>query len=376
MQLHNEYNHPFTLEKDIAGGSEARIWTVKDKPGLVAKIYHHPTLEHETKIMAMLDNPPHHPSIVWPTNLLYQDDKFAGFLMPQIEGSMPISNFYDPTKREKSYPAFNWQYLHRTALNLIIAAEVIHAQGHVIGNVNENSILVNSQAVVTFIDCDSFQIRTQTGEIHHAAVSKPESTPPELQGTQLDDIIKTPLHDNFGLAILIFQLLMEGYHPFVAESLQFSSAEQSCIHCIQEGIFPFVKPKFDAPADAPSFDMLHPDVQKAFIRCFVNGHEYPNQRPSPKMWREILDNAENALVTCSRDDSHVYSSHLTECPWCIRFHSRPKPLPSSDDGSPRPLPPLEKGHDSTSWTTSSHDTSQADTNNYHANDNTNTLCRR
>ena len=50
-------------------------------------------------------------------------------------------------------------------------------------------------------------------------VAKPEYTPPELQGKRLSSIVRTPEQDAFGLGVLIFQLLMEGNHPFRAQWL-------------------------------------------------------------------------------------------------------------------------------------------------------------
>jgi len=38
--------------------------------------------------------------------------------------------------------------------------------------------------------------------------------PPELQGRPLHGIVRTVDHDSFGLAVIIFQLLFMGRHPF------------------------------------------------------------------------------------------------------------------------------------------------------------------
>jgi len=46
------------------------------------------------------------------------------------------------------------------------------------------------------------------------SVGKPEYTAAELQGRDFSTMDRKASHDNFGLAVLIFHLLMEGIHPF------------------------------------------------------------------------------------------------------------------------------------------------------------------
>src|SRR5436305_1951244 len=93
--------------------------------------------------------------------------------------------------------------------------DALHSRDYVVGDVNESNILVADTALITVVDTDSFQVRDPDGKtVFHCPVAKPEFTPPELQGRQLHDVDRVPAHDRFGLAVLIFQLLMEGTHPF------------------------------------------------------------------------------------------------------------------------------------------------------------------
>ncbi|MDM8549760.1 hypothetical protein QUF72_06775 [Desulfobacterales bacterium HSG2] len=322
MIVRNQQGKIFQLyDKNIGKGGEARILAVNRDSEKVAKIYHKPTSQHEAKIAAMIANPPTqpktHPAVAWPVDLLYQRKRFVGFLMPKVQGSNAIFKCYLPNNRNKASPAFTWRHLHRTALNLSVAVDSIHARGQVIGDINESNILVSDNALVTFVDTDSFQIKDSFGRNYRCAVGRPEYTPPELQGLDFKTVERRAEHDYFGLGVLIFRLLMKGIHPFAGVLSSRKSVGRVDIYCIKHGLFPYpqnraVKP----PPKAPRFDILHPHIQASFIRCFFSGHQTPFQRPSAKEWRWILERMEKALVVCHQNPNHVYSNHQAQCPWC------------------------------------------------------------
>lgn len=97
--------------------------------------------------------------------------------------------------------------------NVARAFAVVHENGHVIGDVNHANIFVSEQATVMLIDCDSFQITTN-GRRYLCEVGVSTHQPPEFQGISLRNEIRTPNHDNFGLAVIIFQMIFVGRHPF------------------------------------------------------------------------------------------------------------------------------------------------------------------
>src|SRR5439155_5011102 len=211
------------LGNDIGGGGEGRIYTTVEEPGLVAKIYTTVTGEREAKLAAMLAQPPHntytqkHFPLAWPTERLYdREDQCVGFLMPYIahKDNFPLLKLYNPKDRLKTLHLFSWKYLLHAAMNLASTVSVLHENGYIIGDVNESNILISRTALVTLVDCDSIQVPRRNGSFFRCAVGKPEYTPPELQGRDFHAINRTAYHDNFGLAVLIFQMLMEGVHPF------------------------------------------------------------------------------------------------------------------------------------------------------------------
>src|SRR5205814_1625917 len=74
--------------------------------------------------------------------------------------------------------------------------------------------LVSNTALVTLIDCDSMQVPGEDGRVFRCPVGKPDYTPPELQSQDFSTVDRAPSADDFGLAVLVFLLLMEGVHPF------------------------------------------------------------------------------------------------------------------------------------------------------------------
>ncbi|MCK5524877.1 MAG: HEAT repeat domain-containing protein [Thiomargarita sp.] len=308
-QVYNQKGQQFQLIETTKKGGEATIWEVNGDPNLLAKIYENKkrTLGQEYelkfqeklkfqehKLKFMVANPPrqNQTKIVWPTHLLYErnqsgQNQFVGFLMPYIQGSDEILNFCNPNLRKEKYPHINQKSLYDIALKLAIAVSKVHSQGYVIGDINIKDFFVNAKTLsITFIDTDSFQIVNQR-RVYRCPVFTAEYTPPELQNvTHFEKFNRTTIHDNFGLAILIFQLLMDGLHPFQNRGVP---GEQNHIKAIKQGIFPYRnKQGIKPPPHAPSFERLHPKVQAAFIRCFVDGYHNPNLRPTAKEWPNIL----------------------------------------------------------------------------------------
>jgi serine/threonine protein kinase len=314
----------------VGAGGEARVYVVPPEREFVAKVYHHPTEAQERKLGVMLANPPEDPnrdqahiSIAWPVDLLataYSERGFAGYLMPRVPQMRPLFQVYNPSARRQGLHLFNYLYLHRAARNLASAVRALHSRGYVIGDVNESNILVSDGALITLVDTDSFQVTDPTSElVYRCPVGKAEYTPPELQGKRFSQVDRTPEHDRFGLAILIFQLLMEGTHPF-AGLYQGAGDPPPYEARIVSGHFPYGShsvPYCPMPI-APSVDILHPNLRRLFVRCFEDAHLRPSARPDATEWQHALAEAEHALVRCRVNPGHLYGGHSSACPWCER----------------------------------------------------------
>ena len=340
-----------TLGPEVARGGEGVVWRVRERPGMVAKLYQPkvPARAAE-KLGAMLARRPAdptaarlgHTSIAWPLEAVYDERRrFAGFLMPGIFDGRPLVDVYNRKRRTQVLPGFDRRYLHRTAANLAAALGALHAHGLVVGDLNESNVLVRPNALVTLIDTDSYQVPNRRGReplIFPCPVGKFEYSPPELQGTTFAGTVRTPEHDRFALGVLIFQLLMEGSHPFRARWLG-EGEPPSTDQKISQGLFPHAKPApkvLEPPPGLPSLDVLHPDLAALVRRCFVEGHRDPTKRPLPAEWERALSVAERALVRCP--NGHYYGGHLRSCSWCGSTRGRkPAALPeAAPDGREAP----------------------------------------
>jgi DNA-binding helix-hairpin-helix protein with protein kinase domain len=341
------------LGQKLAQGGEGEIFLTADR-SLVAKVYHEGkmTAEAEQKLRAMLANPPidsmrlhGRVSIAWAVDLVTANGIVQGYTMPRLEKaedehlSHPNANlskcrdlidFYNPSTRRKNFPWFHYVYLIKTARNIAIVTDSLHAKGYAIGDVNESNIMVALDTIVTFVDTDSFQVPGQ-GKNFRCQVGKPEYTPPELQGVSFKEIDRTQAHDLFGLGVLIFQLLMQGQHPF-AGKYQGQGETPEIKDRIKAGHFPHGNKQvpYDPIPMAPAFAILPLRLQALFIQCFENGHHAPEQRPTAEQWNQALGAAEQELKQCSVNERHFYAKHLSQCSWCDlaqKFSGR-DPFPS------------------------------------------------
>jgi DNA-binding helix-hairpin-helix protein with protein kinase domain len=314
----------------LGRGGEATIYPVPRLSGsgdLVAKIYHRPTREHALKVQAMIANPPADPmagqghvSIAWPSDRTFSVgtlSQFLGFVMPRVNHTLPVFELYNPKARLQNCPLFHFGYLLRTACNLATAVEAVHERGYVIGDLNESNVLVNSQALVSLVDTDSFQVTTP-GRVWRCPVGKPEYTAPDLQGVDFAKVDRGPEHDAFALAVLLFQLLMQGIHPY-AGRFTGSGEPGTLADRISQGHWPYSRKSspYRPNPHAPPWEILPVSVQALFHRCFEDGQTKGQRRPRAADWRVTLEQAETELAPCATNAQHVYPKGLSACPWCV-----------------------------------------------------------
>lgn len=311
----------------LGRGGEASIYTVAGRPDLAAKIYHNPSDEHAAKLAAMLAAAPVAPpqpgqpiTLAWPIARLLdigEEGRVIGYLMPRIEKAHLIWEIYNPGVRRQVCPHFHHGALLRTARNLAAVVHAVQECGYVIGDLNESNVLVTSQAQVALIDVDSFQTPGHD-RLFRCRVGRPEYTPPELQGVAFADIDRLPQHDAFALSVLIFQLLMQGIHPFSGRCTGDSEADSLAAR-IAAGHWPYAwlqASSIEPSPHAPPWFALPPSVQELLRRCFEDAHTEPELRPSAAQWQHALEEAEQELTTCPGDSLHLFHRKLDHCPWC------------------------------------------------------------
>lgn len=280
----------------------AKVYTLKDKAN------------REPKIEAMIRSLSQYNSqyAAFPLAIAHQKDgRFAGFLMNLVSGRKALHELYSPAARKKTFPHADYRFLVRAAINVARAVASVHASNCVIGDINHSGILISDSAEATLIDADSFQI--VDGSRHYLCrVGVPEYTPPELQGKKLGEVLRTVDHDAFGLAVIIFQLLCMGRHPF---SGAYSSGEMPIEQAIREHRFVYSRRRsvgMSPPPGSVDFGVFPPDVRDAFDAAFGPG----TRRPSAQHWVQVLTSLERSLLRCSVHELHFFPNGATACPWC------------------------------------------------------------
>ncbi|MBV9493044.1 MAG: hypothetical protein JOZ54_02275, partial [Acidobacteria bacterium] len=316
MQLLDSAGRSVQPEKELCRGGEGAIFTVAGRSDVLAKLYHQkkdPVKEAKLAVMLGASNDALLRIASWPITTLRLPGSadVVGFLMPRCEGQ-ELHQLYRPGSRKQKFPHADWRFLAQTARNIAAAVATIHATGLVIGDVNQRNVLVARDATVRILDCDSFQVRAN-GQLLYCPVGVAEFTPPELQNRPFHLTERTPNHDAFGLAILIFQLLFMGWHPYVGRFL--ADGEMDIARAIAERRFAHGKDSrrrlMEPPPHAVSFESMPPRLISLFEAAFVS-----DVRPSAQAWCDALDAARAELAVCSVEPMHQYSRHLPECLWC------------------------------------------------------------
>jgi len=323
----------YTLSaKPLAAGGEGEIYDITGKPNAVAKIYKpgKTSVEKERKLIKMVSFPPDNSvlsQIAWPQDVLYDSGKFVGFVMPKMSINEDLNVIYEYGAAAK-YPHMPWESRLVIAQNLCVVLSCVHAVGHTVGDFNPKNISVNPKTGhIMFLDTDSYHIADGSDTLR-CDVGMPEYLPAEIQfkmrggGTLATAKLPTFTQDtdNFALAIHIFQLLMNGVHPFACAIIpsQSSVTAPQPHENISKGEFPFMQniPGVKIPVYAPKISILPKEIQALFERAFIDGYVNPGARPSAEEWHKAIGRLRGQLKTCSNVQHHQYYKALSDCPWC------------------------------------------------------------
>jgi DNA-binding helix-hairpin-helix protein with protein kinase domain len=315
---------PLRLGSELGSGGEGAVYELRDRFDAVVKLYHKPLdSEKSAKIatMAKFGNERLLRLAAWPTESIRVGSgtgPVVGFIMPKITGHRQAFSLYSPKLRLQEFPAASWQFLIRSAANAARAFAVVHESGHVIGDVNHGNLFVSGKATVRLIDCDSYQI-TINGSRWFCEVGTPTHQPPELQNVRtFRGVVRTPNHDNFGLAVIIFQMLFMARHPFSGRFL--GTGEMPMERAITEYRFAYgsnaAAMQMQPPPASLGLNGVTRDVALLFERAFYRQGSQPNGRPRPDEWVRALQDLEQHLKKCPVNPAHQFVDTLSKCPWC------------------------------------------------------------
>ena len=315
----------YHLAKEIGKGGEGAVYETKEKSDIALKLYWPAKAQsRRDKIAAMASAQwfKTNSFVAFPIEALFAPNgTFVGFVMKRIGGCKPIHILYTPATRKAEFAQATYKFLVRAAGNIARAVASVHTCGCVIGDINHSGFLVASNATSVVIDSDSFQVVAANNK-YLCQVGTPEYTPPELQGARFDRVVRTPNHDNFGLAVLMFQTLFMGKHPYSGRYQ--GSGDMPLERAIGEFRFAYSSQsettKMEPPPGAPLLTDFPSYIGQAFESAF--GRSGQSKRTSATEWVSLLDGLEKSLVECSADSSHQHVQGKP-CPWCRMERNSP-----------------------------------------------------
>jgi DNA-binding helix-hairpin-helix protein with protein kinase domain len=306
------------LGRLIGKGGEGEVYAIAGDADHAIKLYttaDRPSREEKIVAMVRGELAKRSSLAAFPVSVVrLQDGTFGGFVMRLVSGHKPLHELYAPGPRKHHFPQADYRFLARTATNIARAFASIHATNCVVGDINHSGILVSSKATAALIDADSFQF-SDGADRYLCRVGVPEYTPPELQGKPLHGTVRTTDHDAFGLAVVIFQVLLMGRHPFVG------TVRKGDIPPLHENVehFRYVYTEgrdvgMDQPPGTPSLSDFSPELAKLFECAFSKGSV--GSRPSAAVWVQALERFESTLIQCTDNPLHFGPRDASECAWC------------------------------------------------------------
>jgi DNA-binding helix-hairpin-helix protein with protein kinase domain len=315
-------NIPYTPGRKIGQGGEGTVFEVQENFSLVVKIYNEALSTDKTEkllYMASIANDELTRFAAWPLDVVRDHNmKVCGFIMKKLVGFVPMHSLFSPMERKKLFPDRGYNFLVHVARNLATAFHKIHELGIVIGDVNEANILVNTNGLISLIDCDSFQVKNGS-RYHFCEVGIPRYTPPELlERGSFTNVIRTENTDSFSLATLIFQLLFLGRAPFTGINLSREDFDEEKAIKAREFAYSLQHNNKKLLPAKNSLELK--SLTPAVINDFHAAFEGTGIRPTPRQWAADLDELGKQMIMCPHSKIHFYPRTMRACPWCQFEH--------------------------------------------------------
>ncbi|MFI9100087.1 hypothetical protein ACIGXA_06155 [Streptomyces fildesensis] len=316
-------------EQPLKSGGEAAVYTVVGNDGIVVKLYRDtPGPEQERRLARMLTMTPlggrptdrAQPSeLAWPTAPARSPGgEFLGYAMNRFgePEHIRLVGLFTRAQRLRLFPErVDWRFLLGVSWNLAFMTARMHHEGLVVGDFSSNNVVVDANGFVTFLDCDSIAFTDPaTQEYFPCLMQTADYCAPERQKGGP----ATPASDDFALAVLVYQLLTVGNHPFGgvpqdsdSQSTVKDNIAASCSYVVQPE-------RIIVPRGVIDPAVLPPTLLNLARAAFGPGVSNPQARPSAEDWLRALDHERGRVQSCPVRPRHTYSSHLHACPWCER----------------------------------------------------------
>ncbi len=321
------------LGKILARGGEGTVYHLADNPDVLVKLYHSPVLlkrpELGRKIEAMRRDSASQadPNLAWPRISVYDDSRqWVGYAMRKLRGT-PFQTLCQYRLIQERLPAWSRRELAATALSFVEVVSRLHDRGIIIGDINPGNFVVDPQTSrVSCLDCDSFQVRASR-ESFLCRVGIPDFQAPEIMDCH-DSVIRTVEHERFGVAVMLFKLLMLGQHPYNHMNGTDPVSNMRQQHCPLG---------HDSDCRLPAgpwyrlWSHLPFRMKELFVQAFRDGNAQPERRPDLATWSEALrrylremDKGWHSTVLLPADVKTRRARPLAPCTAGVRAMAEPR----------------------------------------------------
>ena len=311
------------LGKLVKSGGAGSVYLLPGAPAQVAKLYH-PHLDraaNRRKLEAMLELSPELPDqlengkryvqIAWPQSAVFDGQGgFAGFVMPLLDMAQTAELeqiMQERQARAAGLPTGLGPKL-TLAANLAAVIDALHQQQHYVVDLKPvNLRFYRDSLYIAMLDCDGFSIQGHA-ERFPAEQFTADYLAPEFQrkgmpaGTEM-------AQDRFALAVVIFQLLNFGIHPYSGRPGN-AQVATDIPGRIRDGCYAYgiKRHKQLAPNPTSGHALMPPELRAMFDRAFSPSPK--PQRPSAADWALLLrgyaQRSGGKLVVCTVNPEHQH----------------------------------------------------------------------
>jgi len=291
-QVFDEKGKPKNIGNLIAKpGGEGSVYVLNDKHGILVKIYHKEKLnknrkEYQGKIDTMISIKREFENIdvCWPLLSVYDSSgQWIGYAMKQGKGS-PMRYLAHGVAYKKHFPNLDRVILLQFLLSFIKNIELLHSKNILIGDYNLlNFLCDNTNNKVTMIDCDSYQVKIKD-KFFPCPVGSPDLTPIEHHNKDFKFLKRTLASERFSLAIILFECLMLGRHPY-----DIVGGDDPLTN-LRNAHFPYGRGNKGIPK-GPWYNIwshMPYSIKSLFIQTFKEGVNNPDKRTDVSTWYQEI----------------------------------------------------------------------------------------
>lgn len=311
---------PLSLGRKLGEGAAGVVCSLPSLSGKAAKIYKSikEAAEYEEKIGLMLTSRPNLPDIcvggvecrqiAWPeARILDHTGRFAGFVMPEIDfaQSRPLESILQKNSRRADNIDERYELRIVLAANLASVFAELHRVGHYMIDMKPDNLrFYPKQGYLAVVDADGFSIKGPNKRLPSHQFTD-NYIAPEGRGRRPETMAVD--QDLFALAVITFQLLNNGLHPYSGVVKPGGGLPSELQPRIYANLYAYGLAGHKAIKPAPSTVHTSFDdrTRALFDRAFLGG----GGRPAAHEWREHFQSLLKGrkLITCvSNPKDHVH----------------------------------------------------------------------